>query len=228
MPLSPCRRPSAVPASGEASQLREAIESAAKLIARRARNGEKRREEKKKKREKRYIYIEREKGPLDYRRKRNIECNGGRWWRWLVAAGSLRGCPSCSQKTSRGLLSCANSVRVDSSLCRSLRWCIHVYVTYTRPREFSLPRRDSRVYIELASKRRLPDPGSRKSSRPNKNSAPRGPLSLSPPLSLSLFFSSFVSSRKERRTEKRERRGRFSAFRSLPRGGTGRGPRSDV
>lgn len=29
-------------------------------------------------------------------------------------------------------------------------------------------------------------------------------------------------------TEKRERRGRFSAFRSLPRGGTGRGPRSDV
>lgn len=40
------------------------------------------------------------------------------------------------------------------------------------------------------AKRRLPDPGSRKSSRPNKNSAPRGPLSLSPRARSALSLSS--------------------------------------
>lgn len=38
----------------------------------------------------------------------------------------------------------------------------------------------------------MPDPGSRKSSRPNKNSAPRGPLSLSP-RTRSLSFSLSIS-----------------------------------
>lgn len=116
---------------------------------------------------------------------------------------------------------------------------MYKYYLYTTRLRTSLPATEKRQScIYRVGKRRLPDP-SCKSSRPNKNSASRGPLSLSPLLRSPCPSGERASYDQQRRETKGRSQGKRGFCSTLPRlpaspvsfslaGGTGRGPRFDV